>query len=110
MLAADSQLLLRCSTQWKAHLVVPGITAGRSLTGAQRRRVLLPVGMPRTARLWDCLGAARQLWWFEQIPGPYDYKLRNLQTGQCIDVPGGNPVAGVALQQWPCNGTTAQQW
>jgi hypothetical protein len=74
----------------------------------------LPWGNPaagQTVQLWDCLGAARQLWRWEQIPNaPYDYTLRNLQTDQCLDVPWADPVAGAQLWQWPCNGTEAQQW
>ncbi|MBB5866753.1 hypothetical protein F4553_000132 [Allocatelliglobosispora scoriae] len=73
----------------------------------------LPWGNPaagQTLQLWDCLGAARQLWSRTQIPGTNGYALRNLQTGQCLDVPWGDPVAGNLLWQWPCNNTAAQQW
>lgn len=79
----------------------------------------LPWGNPaagQTLQLWDCLGASRQLWAFEPLVvidapvGVYYHQLRNLQTGQCIDVPGGDAAAGEALWQWPCNGSPAQRW
>ncbi|WP_405859140.1 RICIN domain-containing protein [Streptomyces sp. NBC_00090] len=34
----------------------------------------------------------------------------NLADGKCLDVPGSNFSSGVLVQEYSCNGTTAQKW
>lgn len=74
----------------------------------------VPWGNPapgQALELWDCLGAARQLWsmtWADS--SVHNWVFENLQTHQCIDVPWNVPVAGGALQQWPCHRGEPQQW
>jgi beta-glucanase (GH16 family) len=36
--------------------------------------------------------------------------LRSAASGRCLDIPAANPVDGVRLQIYDCNGTAAQQW
>ncbi|GIF42648.1 ricin-type beta-trefoil lectin domain protein [Actinoplanes xinjiangensis] len=36
--------------------------------------------------------------------------LQSNFSGRCIDIPGGVPTAGTALQTWDCNGSAAQKW
>jgi hypothetical protein len=31
-------------------------------------------------------------------------------SSYCLDIPGGQQVAGLAMQIYRCNGTEAQQW
>jgi pectinesterase len=39
------------------------------------------------------------------------FTLANINSGQCIDVPGGATTSGLQLQQWGCGaGQTNQQW
>lgn len=38
------------------------------------------------------------------------YKIISVCSGKAIDVPGGQNVNGVQLQQWKDNGATAQEW
>ena len=41
---------------------------------------------------------------------PTGSALKSSLSGRCIDIPGANPVDGVRLQTYDCNGTAAQQW
>ncbi|MFD7540221.1 RICIN domain-containing protein [Streptomyces sp. NPDC059819] len=34
----------------------------------------------------------------------------NIADGYCLDIPNSNAFNGQVVQQWPCNGTNAQQW
>ncbi|NUT22466.1 MAG: RICIN domain-containing protein [Hamadaea sp.] len=73
----------------------------------------VPWGSPNAGQalqLWDCLGAARQLWSMDFVSGT-DYRtLENLQTKQCAEIPWNTPTAGAVVQQWPCYGGEAQHW
>ncbi|MET0404425.1 MAG: RICIN domain-containing protein [Cystobacter sp.] len=45
--------------------------------------------------------------------GPQDGSIVSLaaqHSGRCMDVPGSNTASGTQLQQWACNGTTAQSF
>jgi glucosylceramidase len=73
----------------------------------------VPWGSPPAGtalELWDCIGAARQMWVFEPLPGTGMDQIRNLQSNQCVDVRDGNSAQGATLQQWPCWGGMPQQW
>lgn len=39
-----------------------------------------------------------------------DYTLRNLKSSKCLDVPSSSTNPGIQLQQYTCNGTTAQRF
>ncbi|MGW3997490.1 RICIN domain-containing protein [Amycolatopsis sp. NPDC004772] len=54
---------------------------------------------------WYCWGGAPQRWTEEYVMTigvTHYYRLRNLETGKCLDVPGGDSAPGVLLQQWDC--------
>jgi hypothetical protein len=38
------------------------------------------------------------------------YRLRNLQSADCLDVAKGSTAAGANVQQWTCNGLAPQDW
>jgi hypothetical protein len=38
------------------------------------------------------------------------YRLRNLQSAHCLDVARSSTAAGANVQQWTCNGASAQDW
>jgi hypothetical protein len=42
--------------------------------------------------------------------GSAAYALVNRYTGKCLDVNGGSTADGAKIQQWGCNGSSAQQW
>ncbi|WP_434390701.1 RICIN domain-containing protein [Melittangium boletus] len=39
-----------------------------------------------------------------------DYVIRSAMTGKCVDVASGSNADGAKIQQWDCNGTTAQKF
>jgi beta-glucanase (GH16 family) len=43
-------------------------------------------------------------------PPPTGNALKSNLNGRCIDIPAANPVDGVRLQMYDCNGSAAQQW
>lgn len=94
--AAPSASASRTSTA--AGVRIRGQASGRCLDvtdGATAERTPL--------RIWDCSGAARQLWRFAS-----DGTVRAL--GMCMDVDGGTRDDGAAIQLVSCNGTGAQQF
>jgi Ricin-type beta-trefoil lectin domain-like len=38
------------------------------------------------------------------------YRLRNVQSGVCLDVAKGSTASGANVQQWTCNGLAPQDW
>lgn len=38
------------------------------------------------------------------------YRLRSLHSNKCLDVAGGSTATGANIQQWDCNGMSAQAW
>ncbi len=38
------------------------------------------------------------------------YRLRNLQSADCLDVSKGSTASGANVQQWTCNGLSPQDW
>ncbi len=44
------------------------------------------------------------------VDGGAVYRLRSVHSGMCLDVAGGSTAAGANVQQWPCNGLSAQAW
>lgn len=55
-------------------------------------------------QLWDCFGAANQLWTYSAN------NLVNKLTGKCLDVKDGATTNGAALQIWTCPGAAQQKW
>lgn len=62
---------------------------------------------------WDCYGGAPEKWRLDYVStvGGYTYyAFVNVNSGKCLDVPGGSTAWGVELQQWSCWGGDMQQW
>lgn len=57
--------------------------------------------------LWHCHYGANQLFKFSWLGA---FGITNLHSGKCIDVLYGSREWRVKLQQYTCNGTTAQRW
>ncbi|MEV1116323.1 RICIN domain-containing protein [Actinosynnema sp. NPDC049800] len=60
---------------------------------------------------WDCYGGPPERWHLEvveSLPGMTYYRLRNDNSGRCLDVPDNTPGTGV--HQWGCWGGWMQQW
>jgi endoglucanase len=58
-------------------------------------------------QLWSSGGGTNQQWM--PVPlgnGYYKFVVRN--SGLCLDTPGASTTPGTQLQQWTCNGSTAQ--
>lgn len=78
----------------------------------------LAVGASSTANgagviQWPCTGGAEQLWSFTDITsinGSLWAHVRNLNSGQCLAVPGGNLNIGYQLMQWPCGPWNDHYW
>ncbi|WP_443048314.1 RICIN domain-containing protein [Streptomyces sp. H39-C1] len=59
--------------------------------------------------LWTYGGGNNQQWLpVEETGGSYHFVSRN--SGKCLDVPSASTANSVQLQQWACNGTTAQSF
>ena len=63
---------------------------------------------------WTFNATETQFWCFFLVSAPGNaltiYEIVNNNSGMCLDLPGDNLFAGAHLQQWPCNGTEAQDW
>jgi hypothetical protein len=62
---------------------------------------------------WDCYGGTPEQWRLDPIAtvnGKQYYEVVNVNSGKCLDVPGGNTAGGVELQQWSCWGGDMQLW
>jgi thermitase len=57
---------------------------------------------------WDDGTYNDQKWAIQ--PSGSGYQLKVLHTGKCLDVYNWSTADGQQLQQWPCNGATAQQF
>ncbi len=62
-----------------------------------------------TVQQWDRSGKKNQLWVFEPAGGG-KYRIKNLASGKCLDLPEAKGDNGVAVQQWDCNGNVQQRW
>jgi hypothetical protein len=60
-------------------------------------------------QLWGFGGGANQQWRPESLGGGF-WRFVSRSSGKCLDVPANSPDAGVQLQQYDCNGTTAQSF
>ena len=58
---------------------------------------------------WQYGGGTNQQWQAVSLGNGY-YKFIARNSGLCLDVPGASTSNGVQLQQYTCNGTTAQSW
>jgi hypothetical protein len=56
---------------------------------------------------WAYGGGTNQQWQPVSVGGGF-YKLVARNSGKCLDVPAASTANGVQLQQYTCNGTTAQ--
>ncbi|GAA0585388.1 RICIN domain-containing protein [Streptomyces crystallinus] len=60
-------------------------------------------------QLWTYGGGANQQWKpVEEAAGTYHFVNRN--SGKCLDVPGASTADGARMQQYACNGSTAQSF
>ena len=59
--------------------------------------------------LWSYVGGANQQWRAE-ASGTGSYRFRARHSNRCLDVPSGAATESLQLQQWDCNGSTAQQF
>jgi len=59
--------------------------------------------------LWSYVGGANQQWRAE-ASGSGSYRFIARHSGRCLDVPSGAATESLQLQQWDCNGSTAQQF
>lgn len=57
---------------------------------------------------WVCHAGLSQGWFAEPIDRYW--RLRSLDSGQCLDVPNWSMESGTVLIQWPCNDGENQQW
>ncbi len=62
-----------------------------------------------TLEIATCDGSARQQFRLEPRP-ERSYRVRNVGTGMCVDVQGGNTNNGAAVIQFPCNEGRNQRW
>ena len=53
-------------------------------------------------------GASEQLW--SLVSGGGGYVIKAVQSGLCLDVPGGSTVSGARLVAWKCTGKENQVW
>lgn len=58
---------------------------------------------------WDRSGKKNQLWDFMPANGG-KYRIKNLASGKCLDVPNASSANGQSVQQWDCNGNVQQLW
>jgi len=56
--------------------------------------------------IWQAHGGDNQKWYWN----PSNGTLKSAKSGKCLDVPGNRPANLVQVQQYDCNGTTAQVW
>lgn len=61
-------------------------------------------------QLWDCTGAANQVWLYDFGGSSNATSYKNPQSGRCLDVIGGSSTNGTKIQIWDCNGGVAQKW
>jgi hypothetical protein len=61
-------------------------------------------------KLAPCNGSGSQKWAFVLAAAPSTYYLVNRRSGYCAEVNGGTTVPGERVDEWFCNGTTAEQW
>jgi hypothetical protein len=58
---------------------------------------------------WTDHGGTNQQWRLDDQGGGW-WKLTNVRSGKCLDVPGGSAANSVALSQWRDNGGDNQRW
>jgi hypothetical protein len=62
---------------------------------------------------WTCTGGNEQEWEFTDhkvVNGKDWYHVKNLNSGLCLAVPGGNTNPGYQLMQWPCGPWNDHYW
>lgn len=61
-------------------------------------------------KLAKCNGTDSQKWVFVPASAPNTYYFVNKRSRYCAEVNGGTSTPGERVDQWLCNGTTAEQW
>ncbi|TDO56633.1 ricin-type beta-trefoil lectin protein [Kribbella sp. VKM Ac-2571] len=63
---------------------------------------------------WDCNHDAWANYWFVRsetnAAGLTVYRLKNVWSGKCLAIAGGNPTVGAQAIQWDCISDPDQQW
>ena len=59
---------------------------------------------------FPCAPDANQLWKLGPGTGNNSFTLVSMNSGKCLDVSGNSTANGAKVQQWDCNGTTAQSF
>jgi Ricin-type beta-trefoil lectin domain-like len=67
---------------------------------------------------WNANDTEAQRWYVDHPPKPpgkefqisQGYAIRNIKTGKCLDVQGGNNAEGTRVIQWPCHWGLNQLW
>ncbi|MFF4160664.1 RICIN domain-containing protein [Streptomyces sp. NPDC001678] len=62
---------------------------------------------------WGCGTWNDHYWYFERAFSSGDlvyYRVRNLNSGQCLAVPGASTTAGTQVIQWPCSTWPDHYW
>jgi hypothetical protein len=62
---------------------------------------------------WTCNGISNERWQPGDVPSDYIPPLISRVSGTdgyCLDIPGDQHIAGLAMQIYRCNGTEAQEW
>ncbi|TDO56631.1 ricin-type beta-trefoil lectin protein [Kribbella sp. VKM Ac-2571] len=66
------------------------------------------------AVIWDCNEDAWANYWFVRLDwienGVPVYRLKNVWSGKCLAIPGGNTQNGTQAIQWDCINDPDQQW
>ncbi|HVT06833.1 MAG TPA: RICIN domain-containing protein [Polyangia bacterium] len=55
-------------------------------------------------------GVAHQQWTVSADPPTGAFVFKNVQSGRCLDIPGGLTASGARPQIWDCDGTTKQKF
>ena len=58
---------------------------------------------------WTNHGGTNQQWTFNRTSGGA-YTIRNVNSGLCLEAPGGSVASGVQLDQGTCTAAASQQW
>jgi len=59
---------------------------------------------------FPCAPDPNQLWRLGPGTGGNSFTLISMNSGKCLDVSGNSTLNGAKVQQWDCNGSTAQSF
>lgn len=69
-----------------------------------------PGSINTTLRIAGCSNTLRQSWAFVAAGPPSTFFIVNGSTGLCMEVNNGTATPGERVDQFSCNGSTAEQW